>query len=75
MLFLPESPPRRCPRLHRADHLLPGGLSACLPVLSSTLQLNTAISRPVPAISVPEPRETEKELLFHVKQRTKPGTK
>lgn len=69
------SPLRRCPRLHRADHLLPGGLSACLPVLSSTLQLNTAISRPVPAVSVPEPRETEKESLFHVKQRTKPGTK
>ena len=75
MLFLPESPLRRCPPLHRADHLLPGGLSACLPVLSSTLQLNTAISRPVPAISVPEPRETEKESPFHVKQRTKPGTK
>ena len=50
-------------------------LSACLPVLNSILQLNTAISRPVPAISVPKPRETEKESLFHVKQRTKPGTK
>ena len=52
------------------------GLSACLSVLSTILHAQHSDQSSNPKQSpCPELRETEKESLFHVKQRTKPSTK
>jgi len=48
----------------------------CLSVLSAILHDQHSDQSSNPKQSpCPELRETEKESLFHVKQRTKPGTK
>ena len=53
-----------------------GRLRACLPVLNTIWHARNREQPSNPKQSpCPELRETEKESLFHVKQRTKPGTK
>lgn len=56
--------------------ILRKGAEACLSVLSAILHAQHSDQSSNPKQSTcPELRETEKESLFHVKQRTKPGTK
>ena len=53
-----------------------GRLRACLPVLNTIWHARNREQPSDPKqLPCPERRETEKESLFHVKQRTKPGTK
>lgn len=75
MLFRPGSPLRRWLRASQGGPSS-AGLSACLSVLSAILHAQHSDQSSNPKQSpCPELRETEKESLFHVKQRTKPSTK
>jgi len=76
MLFHPGSPLRRWLRASQGGPSSARGLNACLSVLSAILHAQHSDQSSNPKQSpCPELRETEKESLFHVKQRTKPGTK
>ena len=82
----PPHPTHHAPPPREPSHTLSGAsqdgpspagrLRACLPVLNA---IRHARNREQPSdpkqLPCPERRETEKESLFHVKQRTKPGTK